>query len=88
MRTSRSRTRRRVEWDQIANKFGFASARDMLEHWYIGDMMSTTEIGKRLGITFRPVLNKLKQFGIPLRKKGGRNNSRWKQLRVSQDKLV
>lgn len=60
--------------ERIAREHGYADYRSMLYECYVVQGMSLVELARRLHIHHNRLKRHLTRFGIPIRKRGGRNH--------------
>lgn len=70
-----------IHWQDEAKRFGFSSARDLLEEWYSKQKLSTLAIARRLEVSPPTVLKALRKYKIKVRSRGGANHSRWRKMK-------
>lgn len=75
--------RKEVKWVEIAQRYGFVNIRMLLEDWYTKKAFSSEEIAKVCNVSRQTILDLLRRFDIPIRPRGGANNSYEKKLKDS-----
>ena len=63
-----------IDWVKILRKEGYSSVKDMLKYFYVDKNMSTKRIASLLGISTPTITHLLKQEGISVRTRGGKNH--------------
>lgn len=64
-----------IDWKGEAAENGFDSPRQMFQSLYIEKGWSTERIAEMLSVSQQSVINGLKKFKVPLRRRGGRHDS-------------
>jgi len=65
-----------LDWVSISSDLGFSSPKRMLMELYYVEGMSLREMGKKLGLRTETIRDKMERLRLPLRGRGGPNNSK------------
>ena len=69
-----------VCFECLAHKHGYYSAKEMLNDYYWGKMLTTSQIAALIGVHFSTVTERLHFYNIPLRPVGsGRKPDRYRK---------
>lgn len=65
-----------IDWKGIIDTLGHKTIKEMLDEMYNTQKMSTTKMGRKIGVSGPTILYMLKEQGISVRSRGGANNVR------------
>lgn len=65
-----------INWSEISQQLGFAGAKEMWSAFYLEKKMSLTQLSKRFSVSPNVIREALIRNEIPLRIRGGPNNTK------------
>lgn len=63
------------DWNGIAKLIGFKDEKSMLEYFYLDEELGVKDIATKLNAGQATIANRLRKHQIPMRTRGGANNS-------------
>jgi hypothetical protein len=61
-----------IDWEDLAHDRGFKNDQTMLESYYVIQQMSQEEIGLEIGVCAKTVSDRMKGYGITVRRNGSK----------------